>query len=349
MVYGYNNKVCLGGFLLGDVSNDGKIININGVGKFELIDSLNSNSKLRLGKEYKLSNNHNNVFANNFGNLIFYPDGTATFGESQYNKATYTLIGDDRLYVRWALCHFEFAISDDGTGIVFGDAVFTLADNSCSHSSTKVKNSNAIYTGDVVCSRCGYLVDLGDYTYTNGTYIVKSKGNVPGNYFDCETVYTNGGFPSSPSVGDVYIYNNVEYRYGYYYDGCDGVGWIRDNNARWTFVKLGTTTDMFVLKTINGNQVELGRYTFWGGRPSDSIKYEEGWKNINISEIVSHTKYVYLPASTETLTASYNPEHGQSRAITDIYFAGTEEQWNNITIGETKLFDEITVHFNCNY
>lgn len=100
----------------------------------------------------------------------------------------------------------------------------------------------------------------------NGTYYVGVTSNKLGEYTGYTAVYnSNEGFPETVNVGDVFVFQDYEYRYGKY---CTGTSWTDTYYASpakdWGAKVLTTTKERYTnpLASINNKPVNNFGYTW---------------------------------------------------------------------------------------
>ena len=99
----------------------------------------------------------------------------------------------------------------------------------------------------------------------------------------------------------------------------------------------------------------LGRYDYIyeGGRPWDEYKYDIEKVVINDGiTYIGYCNFRFFPNLKEVVIPASVTQIGSlafrtDEELTDVYFTGTEEQWNSITIGkENEPLLNATIHYN---
>ena len=334
------NQISILGLLVGNVRAGGTEVDCGPAGVF----------KIKSPPPIKLEQPYVGTLSGSEYTIVFHADNTASFND---NSAYWTI--DDGQYSQdkntmflfYFLTYWNLYVSDDGNTLIFGDSVLHLQTTDCPHSSTYVTNSSSIYTGDIKCRNCDALVDVGTYSSPNNTYIVGSSSGIA-RYYTGYTKVSNT-LPAEPNIGDVYIFGGVEYRYGYSYDTCDGHGWSGNGGRGWGYVILDGSNSPRLLGSICGKPVVHSSNNWSNANITSKLIYEEGWETVAISYYtLKGATSVGLPKSMTKLNFDYI-YGGQmySGTLKDIYYAGSEEEWNNITMNVSKeQIANITVHFN---
>ena len=130
----------------------------------------------------------------------------------------------------------------------------------------------------------------------------------------------------------------------------DGLSWIFDANTyALTISGEGALPDIFSLIDLVGNF----SYRFIGCRDWEFYKYDI--KKVVVNDGVTYigeNYFRFLPHLTEVVIPATVTEIGckaflTSDAITDVYFKGTEEQWNAIIVdNDNETLLNATIHYN---
>lgn len=98
-----------------------------------------------------------------------------------------------------------------------------------------------------------------------GTYYIGVTSTSLGDYTGATRILTAGdAFPETVSSGDVYVYEDYEYRYGYRYGGISATRWSSLFAIEWGVRVLDDTKSAYtdMLSTINGKDVASVYKTF---------------------------------------------------------------------------------------
>ncbi len=122
--------------------------------------------------------------------------------------------------------------------------------------------------------------------------------------------------------------------------------------------------DIIIPNTLEGREVRIYQHSTFGKRANvTSITLPESTTVIDdmmFSRNPSMTK-IYIPAGVTAINSgAFRGKEGSteasygSGALTDIYYGGTEEQWNSIVIDNSwdsslseEFWNRVTVHYNC--
>ncbi len=134
----------------------------------------------------------------------------------------------------------------------------------------------------------------------------------------------------------------------------DNVTWTFDAQSK-TLTVSGEGQLTFDFGDAGISEILTGNfsYKFEGDRPWDMYKYDiekvvinDGVTSIgyNNFRFLPNLKEVIIPASVTEISAL---AFRTAEELTDVYYAGTEEQWNSITIGkENEPLLNATIHYN---
>ncbi|MGN0179137.1 MAG: leucine-rich repeat domain-containing protein [Monoglobaceae bacterium] len=128
-----------------------------------------------------------------------------------------------------------------------------------------------------------------------------------------------------------------------YYSSFDGVLFNKDKTEIIEYAKDKVVSDY----TVPYGVTSIGMIAF---------EYRTGLKNISLSNSVNTVKYaafwgctgltaVTIPDSISLVedSAFYN-----CQSLTDVYYTGTQEQWEQISIGKNNTYlQNATIHYNC--
>ena len=188
---------------------------------------------------------------------------------------------------------------------------------------------------------------LGSYNYVDGAYLVGTKGNVFGNYFEYEKLYTGSKMPDNPKDGDVYLYNGVEYKYNYQYNSSEGTGWLyKPEQNGWGLKTIDWNRNSITyLSSICGKEVKNSIDDMVFVEYDGLVIWEQGWREIVCPmQFLKNIKIPDTATSVDLVSGSLDSNY-------EIYFEGSEERWNEIVSYSSSFItsENTTFHFNCEY
>lgn len=137
---------------------------------------------------------------------------------------------------------------------------------------TEIRNATTTYSGDTYCLGCGALISKGSSKIPEGgIYYVGVTSTYSKNYTGATAIYYEGDPFPTISTGDIFVYEDYEYRYNYkmkYTGGLNGrnTSWeLNSSQNGWGVNTLSTTNSTYglVLEKVNGKPIKNMDYTYY--------------------------------------------------------------------------------------
>lgn len=137
---------------------------------------------------------------------------------------------------------------------------------------------------------------------------------------DTLTLITDYAFQKCTSLTSIDLPNNCKYIYDYAFAYCTSLASI----------------------SLPENSVTIGDYVFQNCEALTSIVIPDGWSGCGLGAFwnCKSLKSVYFPVSIMQISQLFRG----CTALTDIYYGGSVEEWENIRISGT--FTDVTIHYN---
>lgn len=157
-------------------------------------------------------------------------------------------------------------------------------------------------------SKSGATGDGGlTYVPTGAIYYVGVTNVNHGNYTGATAIFRNGDyFPAQTLCGDVYVYGNYEYRYGYYHDGSK---WVLNSANSWGVKCLNNVAAPGEMQAvINDQPLQHMAYTFYNcSNLTTAPSIPNGVTNLTgtFKGCTSLTLSPYIPSSVTNMRETY--------------------------------------------
>ncbi len=239
---------------------------------------------------------------------------------------------------------YAFYSCDNLTSVIIGDSVISIGKYAfwCCRNLTSVTIGNGVATiGEKAFSNCSGLtsINLPDslttigeraFDYCYGLTNVTIPGNVnsigDGAFFFCNritniTVDADNQYYCNDSYGVLYNKNKTELVQ--YPLGNERTSFVIPDSVITIGVSAFAACDYLTNVTIPDSVITIGSYAFYDCRDLTTLVIPDSVTSIG----------------EEAFASCYN--------LTDVYYKGTQEQWNAINIGEyNEYLTDATIHFN---
>ena len=130
-----------------------------------------------------------------------------------------------------------------------------------------------------------------------------------------------------------------------------GLNYIMNGDNTYSINHIGSCTASVVVipSTYNGLPViRIMPNVFWGYSQVTCLVFPDSVKVIDqdAAPYCANLKTIYFGKGLESIG---NWAFFKCTSLTDIYYAGSEEEWNQISKGQEWVSNEVTIHFNAEY
>lgn len=244
-----------------------------------------------------------------------------------------------------------FACCDDLTDVVIPDSVTSVGDKTfigCERLISVMIGNGVTNIGEMVFYDCRGLTDIvlprnlkriGEWAFYGCVGLTSIT--IPDSVLDIGDC----AFFNCVSLNDLIIPNNVESIGDSAFSGCRGLTSVTLPNrefsiGNWAFFNCGSLTKI----TIPSSVCSLGYGAFQWCSELECVVIQDGLLSISKDMFIHCEKLtrVEIPVSVTSISSGVF----DNTNVTDIYYRGTESQWNDIAIeGNNDVLERVAVHY----